>query len=818
MNKMIKKVVYKLEDFAIVIIHKFVKFLKKLRKGKYFTKKYIYKTSGFIVAFLMLSGGLFMIWFSTLKTPDINVFDDKLLGQSAKIYDRTGNVLLYDLSQKVRRSVVPLDQISPYLKNATIAIEDNDFYQHRGIKLTSLTRAVLANITERGYSQGGSTITQQVVKNSLLTKDKKLTRKIKEIFLALKLEKNLTKDEILTLYLNNSPYGGNIYGVEEATQLFFDKKASDITLAEAAIIAALPQAPSTYNPYGGKKDLLLERKNLVLSNMYKLKMITEEEYNQAKAETVVFEPRNLGSIKAAHFVMYLKEQLEKKYGTEKLSEGGFKVISTIDYEMQKKGEDIAFEYVKKNQKRFNADNGAMVAIDPKTGQILAMIGSRDYFDTEIDGNFNVATAFRQPGSAFKPFVYATAFTKGFLPQTVLFDTATEFSSECTPGGTPKSTGAVCYNPQNYEGGFKGPMTIRMALGASRNIPAVKALYLVGIQSVLNTAKALGLSNLDNASRYGLSLALGSAEVSVLDMTSAYGVFANDGVRNAPTGILRIEDAKGEVLEEFTPAPKKVLEEQVARFMNDVLADVGARNSIFVRSYFKNDVVAIKTGTTNDSRDAWTVGYTPTIAMGAWMGNNNNKPMSQIASALIVSPMWKEYMDYLLTKVEKESFIKPDEVSSDTKPFLRGVYQTSEGVVHSELFWIDRDDITGPAPTSPARDPLFVNWESSIYTGEGEGSTGTPDSPGFKINFNGANMNLPKNGTVSVSTSGGDDQTLKVDYFVNGTRVGESAIAPFNYNLNLTLLSGIETENEIKAVEQRKDGSTRTATGYFTVQE
>ncbi len=817
MNKKIKTRVNGLEDFLVIAIRKTLKFLKQLKKGRYFSKKYIYKTFSFLLAFFMLSSALFLIWFSTLKTPDINVFDDKLLGQSAKIYDRTGNILLYDLSQKVRRSVVSLDQISPYILKATIAIEDNNFYQHGGIKISSLLRAMFANISVGGYSQGGSTITQQVVKNSLLTKDKKITRKIKEIFLALKLEKNLTKDEILTLYLNNSPYGGNIYGVEEASELFFDKHAADVTLAEAAIIASLPKAPSTYNPYGGKKEALLDRKNLVLSNMYKLGMITEQEMNQAKAEVVVFQPRNLGSIKAPHFVMYLKDQLEKKYGSEKLSEGGFKIISTIDYEIQKKGEEIVFDYIKNNQKRFNAENGSMVAIDPKTGQILSMIGSRDYFDTEIDGNFNVATAYRQPGSAFKPFVFATAFNKGFLPETVLFDTATEFSSECTPGGIPKSTGAVCYNPQNYEGGFKGPMTIRMALGASRNIPAVKMIYLVGVQSTLNTAKALGLTNLDNASKYGLSLALGSAEVSVLDMTSAYGVFANDGVRNNTVGILKIENSKGEVIEEFEQAPKKVIGEQVARLMNDILADVVARNSIFIKSYFKNDTVAIKTGTTNNSRDAWTVGYTPTIVLGAWIGNNNNKPMNQIASALIVSPMWKEYMDYLLTKVTKETFIKPEDPSSDIKPFLRGLYRTEDNIVHSELYWIDKDDITGPKPSNPAKDPLFYNWESSIYVGDREPNTGV-NNIGLKIRFNSNYSNMQKNDILSLSVDGYDNQTTKIDFLVNNIKVGENSVSPFNYSFNLSSVGEINLENEIKIIEYKIDGSMRVSTDYFTVQE
>jgi membrane peptidoglycan carboxypeptidase len=361
------------------------------------------------------------------------------------------------------------------------------------------------------------------------------------------------------------------------------------------------------------------------------------------------------------------------------------------------------------------------------------------------------------------------------------------------------------------------MSIRMALGASRNIPAIKAMYLVGVQSVINTARALGVSNLDNASKYGLSLALGSGEVSVLDMTSAYGVFANDGVRNNVTAIIRIEDSDGEVLEEFEPSPKKVLEEQTARYMNDILSDVVARNSIFVKSYFKDDVVALKTGTTNNSRDAWTIGYTPTVVVGAWMGNNDNRPMSQIASALIVSPMWKQYMDYILTKVNKESFIKPEEISSDVKPFMKGVYKTADGVAHSELYWIDRDDVTGAQPRNPAADPLFYNWENSIYNESQEFSTGGTSS-NLKVNILGNKNGLPKNSTISVTVSGFSSETSKVDFLVNNVKVGESSLTPFNYNINLTLLNNINPENEIKIIEYTKDGGKKVAIDYFTIQE
>ncbi len=811
----IKNLIYKVEDFIIRLVVVLFKF-KKIHK------KRIHTFFLFCISCIFLALGIFLLWFTTLSTPSLDSFDDKLLGQSAKIYDRTGTVLLYDLSQKVRRSVVPLDNISPWIVKATISIEDKEFYTHSGFRPTAFLRATLINIKNGSYTQGGSTITQQVVKNSFLTTDKKIIRKIKEIFLALKLERNMTKDEIMTLYLNNSPYGGNIYGVEEASQVFFGKHAKDVTLPEAAILASLPKAPSTYNPYFGKKDLLLARKNLVLEEMYKSNLITQAEKEKAQEETIVFQPKNLGSIKAAHFVMYLKEQLEEKFGAKKLSEGGFTIISTIDYEIQKLGENIVAEYVAQNGKKFGAENASMVVIDPKTGQILAMIGSRDYFDTEIDGNYNIATAKRQPGSSFKPFVYATAFNKGFLPQTVLFDTPTEFSSDCTPSGTPKVTGAVCYNPQNYEGGFKGPMSIRMALGASRNIPAVKAIYLVGVQNVINTAKSMGVTGLDTADKYGLSLALGSADVSLLDMTSAYGVFANDGIRNTVTGILRIQDTKGNTVEEFATTSRRVLPEQTARMINNVLSDVIARNSIFVRSYFKNDIVALKTGTTNNSRDAWMLGYTPTFAVGAWMGNNNNKPMSQLASALTVGPMWKTFTDELLKRFPKEDFIKPDDISSDTKPFMRGLYQTTDGSTHSELFFIDKKDPTGPIPSNPAADPLYYNWEASIYNAGIETSTttnNTPVSSNISLSIEGSKFNLSRDSIIKTSVQGYDPNTLRVEYFVNNTKVGETNVSPYGYVLGLSDLSDIEPENEIKIIEYRRDGGTpRISTQIFTIQE
>lgn len=780
----------------------------------------------------------FVLWAASLRTPDLGSFDARLLGQSAKIYDRTGAVLLYDLSQKVRRTVVPFDTISPYIKNSTVAIEDSDFYNHKGIKPKSILRAILANLTTLSYGQGGSTITQQVVKNSLLTKDKDISRKVKEWILAVKLEKNATKDEILNLYLNESPYGGNIYGVEEATQAFFAKKSSEVTLAESAYIAALPQSPTALSPYGKNRQRLDDRKDLVLKQMLQLGMITQEEHDSAVTEEVKFEPKSFTGIKAPHFVMYLKEYLEDKYGDDLLQLGGLKITSTIDYELQSETEKIVGDYVKTTGvKAYKATNGAMAAVDPKTGQILMMVGSRDYFDTEIQGNFNVATAKRQPGSAFKPFVYATAFAKGLTPDTPLFDVPTEFNASCSPGGKALVTGAKCYSPENYEGGYKGLMSVRRALAESRNIPAVKALYIAGVNESIKTATDMGITGLKGASHYGLSLALGGAEVSPLDMASAYGVFAQNGVKHPTVGILKIEKTTGEIVEEFKLESGQVIDNQVARLINDILSDRYARAPIFGSNYFANErQVGIKTGTTNSSRDAWSVGYTPSISISAWMGNNNNTPMAQQASVRIVGPMWKKVMDFALTRVPIEEFEEPDPIDSTLKPYLRGSWQTSSGEVHSELFWIDRSNPKGEEPGYSSKDSLFRNFEAGIqaYTGTYSGPRGIPvvdpntstDSTtggerpqtGEALRIMSPVANSAVNGLdrIYITVAGTKTTTSQVQYYVNGSPIGTSNQNPFSFSFIPSQTPGIEDENELKAVSVDQIGKSQESKIYFSV--
>jgi 1A family penicillin-binding protein len=688
----------------------------------------------FFVGGIMAVSGL-LIWVSTLEIPDLSSFEDRRILQSTKIYDRTGEILLYDLHQDVKRTLVPFEEISRHLKNATVAIEDERFYSHFGIDLKAIMRAVVVNTTDGDLlgGQGGSTLTQQVIKNSVLERDKKLSRKVKEAILSIKLERTLTKDQILGVYLNEVPYGGTIYGVEEASQSFFGKKAADVTLAEAAYIASLPQAPTYLSPYGTNRDDLDARQKIVLDKMFAHGMISEEEYNEAKNTTVEFLPQAVTGIRAPHFVMYVREQLVQQYGEDALAERGFRVITTLDYDLQQEAERIVAEKGATNLERFKADNAGLVAADPKTGDLLVMVGSRDYFSEDIDGNFNIALASRQPGSSIKPFVYATAFTKGYLPNTILFDVKTQFSPLCPPDST--SSESPCYSPNNYNGKFLGPISMRNAMAQSLNIPAVKTLYLAGLKDSIKLATDMGLTTLTDPDRYGLTLVLGGGEVRLLDMTHAYGVFANEGVRATPRNILKIEDSRGNLVFESKVETKQVLDRNVALMISDVLTDNVARTPLWGANSlvnFKERDVASKTGSTNNLRDAWLMGYSPNLVAGAWVGNNNNNPMGGGLSGLIVTPMWREFMDYALEKLPDEKFAQPQIDLAGVKPVIRGDYIDSSMIIeqlanasstisvgnvldgmHTILYYVNRSDPRGPYPSNPAADQQFSNWEYGV---------------------------------------------------------------------------------------------------------
>lgn len=686
---------------------------------------------GFV--FLMLvGGGSLMIYVSTLKIPDLNSFDQRQVLQSTKIYDRTGTVLLYDLHQDVRRTVVPFEKISPYIKDATISIEDQNFYHHGGIDLRAILRAIVSDVLTGSPGQGGSTITQQVVKNTILVGDKSITRKIKEAILAIKMERVYTKDQILGIYLNEAPYGGTLYGAEEASQAYFGVSAANVDIAQAAYLAALPQSPTFLSPYGNHRAALDARQHRVLQNMLSQGYITKDQYDQAVAEKVTFLPPTASNIKAPHFVMYVRDQLIQKYGEDVVNQG-YKVITSLDWGMQQAAEKAVADHAAENLKKFNADNAAMVAVQPQTGDVLAMVGSSDYYNKAIDGNFNVALAPRQPGSSIKPMVYAASFLKGYTPNTIVYDVKTQFSTACAP--SDPSTQAPCYSPHDYNFKWSGPVTLRDALAQSMNIPAIKVLYLTGMQDALKLITSMGITTLTDPQKLGLTLVLGGGEVTLLQHTGAYAVFANEGVKADLRTILKVEDSNGNVIYEDPVHTSRVLDRNVALEISDVLSDNIARAPLWgynSQVYFPNRDVAVKSGTTNDLRDAWLMGYTPDLAVGAWAGNTDDSPMNSEAHGLIVTPMWREFMNYALTKVPDEKFPKPAPIDPTIKPILRGqavdttsILQSiqsgsstlSLGTVadhmHSILYYVNKDNPLGPPPSNPTVDPQYKYWEYGV---------------------------------------------------------------------------------------------------------
>ncbi len=680
-------------------------------------KKHKIKTLLCLLGALFVLIGLFFLWAATLPLPDLSSLSQIRVDQSVKLYDRTGQVLLYDISNKnIQRTSVTLDQVSPNIQNAIISIEDPNFYTNHGVEFKAVLRALYVDLTHAGLDQGGSTITQQVIKNTILTNDKSLVRKLKEWILSFKLERVLTKQQILELYVNQVPYGGTMYGVEEAAETFFGKHASEVDLAEGAYLAAVLPAPSYYSPYGPNKADLDARKNLVLDEMFAHGYITAEEQGDAKAEQVVFVPEQSSSIQAPHFVFYVEQYLEEKYGEDAIQTSGWKVTTTLDATMQAEAESIVKAGALGNATKFNASNAGLIALDPTNGQILVMVGSRNYFDTQIDGAYNVTLADRQPGSAFKPFAYAEAFSKGYTPDTVLWDVPTQFSTSCSPTDVSNDT-PPCYSPVNYDGKFRGPMTLRDAIAQSINVPSVKVLYLAGIADTLQLAKSMGISTLGDANQYGLTLVLGGGEVTLLDMSSAYGAFATDGTHYPPTAVLKIEDANGAVIEDNSqPAGTQVLQPQIAEEINDILSDPVARAPLGENSLvsFPGYDVAVKTGTTNNYKDAWTIGYTPNLVVGIWAGNNDNSPMTHEVSGFIVGPMWNQFMTYALPTRPTQYFTRTTIDESGLKPILRGVWQNagSDGALHEILYWLNKNDPAGPTPPNPT-DPQYTRWDTGL---------------------------------------------------------------------------------------------------------
>jgi len=619
-----------------------------------------------------------VFFYAYYNTIDATALTNRKVSETTLIYDRTGEHILYRLYGEENRKLVSHDLLPDTLRNATIAIEDERFYKHVGIDVIGIMRALRKNYQEGGTVEGASTITQQVAKNALLTREKTIVRKFKEAVLAIKIERTYTKDEILDLYLNLVPYGSNTYGAEVAAKTYFNKSALDLSLDEAAVIAAIPKATTTYSPYSGNDDLLRTRQETILRKMGELEMYSSDEINVALQEETLKKVLPFREeIEAPHFVFYVREELEKLYDKEALERGGLKVYTTLDYDMQKRAEKIVSEYADQLP-QYGASNAALVAVNPQSGAVESMVGSIDYFDRENDGNVNVALQLRQPGSSFKPIVYAAAFEKGYQPETLLYDVTTSFGVD----GAGNE-----YKPDNFDGRKHGLVSIRKAMQGSLNIPAVKALYLVGKDDAIDFAEKLGFTTFAERNRFGLSLVLGGGEVKLLEEVGAFASFANDGVRAPVHGISRVVSPTGEEVN-LTPEPERVMSEQTARKINSVLSDNKAREYVFGRQNvlsFEDKTVAAKTGTTQSNRDALLMGYTKSLAVGVWVGNNDATFMREGAlGSTVAGPLWRQFIEAEIADAPDEPFPDYDVVESDLKMVTGRRPQRSGAVRYFEV--------------------------------------------------------------------------------------------------------------------------------------
>jgi len=775
--------------------------------------------------------GLIVIGVYSRDLPDPDKLIDRQVAQSTKIYDRTGESLLYEISGDQKRTIIELEDLPDYAAQAVIALEDKTYYEHSGFNYRRLVLAVIKKLTgSRG--PGASTLTSQLVKNAILSPERTISRKLKEFILVFQIERKFDKDQILQLYLNEIPYGSTAYGIESAANYYFDKSARDINIAESALLAAIIQRPTFYSPYGNNVDRLLARKDVTLNLMAEQGFITEAERDEAKAFELDFKAKR-EEITAPHFVFHVREQLVEKYGEHLVNQGGLVVKTTLDLEKQVIAEEVIEEQHEANLNN-GASNNALVSLDPKTGEILAMVGSVDYFDEEIDGQVNVATRPRQPGSSMKPIVYTLAWARGYSPATMVFDVVTKFPA----------TGNV-YEPKNYDLSERGPVSLRKALQGSLNIPAVKALYLVGVNNFLDFAEELGYSTFEDRSRFGLSVVLGGAEVTLLEHTAAYATLAANGEYHEPLALLEVSTNEGEVLDTFESKSRQAIDENIAKITTNVLSDNGARAFVFGLGsplQLGSRPAAAKTGTTNDYRDAWTMGYTPSLATGVWGGNNDFSEMNRGAGgSLVAAPIWQAYMLKALEDTPVESFA-PATLPKPEKAVLSGqgfgftqvtIDRASEKLAtdltpesfreerlfieaHSILHYIDKSNPNGPIPVPPS-DPQYSNWEDAVQRwvqeridsnepifedtedrGIPEGITieyGLPptEEDDLHIPSNQPSLSIvsPSNNeelqtrsiNVSVNTTA-NRGIARVEYFLDDVFIGTSATAPYTFNGSL----------------------------------
>ncbi|MCD4705419.1 penicillin-binding protein, partial [bacterium] len=783
---------------------------------------------------LILLGGIFSViafaWYSK-DLPDPNKIIDRSIIQSTKIYDRTGEHLLYDIHGDQQRTLIDINNLPEYVVNATIAIEDRTFYEHKGISVWGIIRGQIMPRLQGKRIQGGSTITQQFIKNAVLTNKRSLSRKIKEWILSYQIEQKYSKQEILKMYFNEIPYGSVAYGIESAANIYFDKHAQDLSIAESAILAALPKAPTYYSPYGPNRDKLILRQQTILNLMLEQKLISPEEHTSAKAEELIFKKAK-NNIRAPHFVFYVKEILSATLGERMIEQGGLKVITTLDYKKQEAAEKIITEKTENYPEKWNANNAALLTLDVKTGDILAMLGSRDFFNDEIDGQVNVVLASRQPGSSIKPFIYTLGFEKGYQPETILFDVETTFKTDIGN-----------YNPLNYDLETHGPISLRQALAGSLNIPAVKLMYLVKIPDTLDFLKKFGYSTIKDASNYGLSLVLGGLEVRMIEHLNAFTTLARGGIKKPTQAILKVEDSSGKIIYEAdNEKGKRVIEEDAVRKTNKSLSDNSARSFIFGENNYLtlgNKPATAKTGTTNDFNDAWTIGFTPHVATAVWIGNNDNQKMKTgAAGGAIAAPIWNAYMreitkDYPadgFADYQRETIDRPmlsGNISQEIKVkieketnLLAGEYTPPSMIiektfrkVHNILHYINSYDPLGPSPENPGDDPNYNSWEEAVlkWAIEEEVDTSDPpteyeqkyllqNQPELTINYPNKNQNIPsENINFQIETKAKDGFYIdRVVYKIDGRFIGSTRNEPYNYQYKFN--SGIKNgEHELNVL-------------------
>lgn len=777
---------------------------KKVSKRKLWLKRLGIAAAICVAVGIITVVGVFA-WVSK-DLPDPNKIGDRLVAESTVIYDKTGTVLLYEAGKDIKRTSIKPEEVPALVKWATIDVEDKNFYSHPGFDWRGILRSAGINILSN-QKVGGSTLTQQFIKQAIVGSEKKYTRKIKELILAIQLEKKYSKDEILTMYLNEINYGGVNYGIAAATNSYFGKKPADLTLAEAATLAGIPQRPTTYI---NDMEKLKARRDYVLDQMVEQGHATKEEAEKAKAESINLEQAVVYK-KAPHFVDYVITQLEDDFGPNFMNQG-LKVTTTLDWDKQQLAEKVVSENMDL-VRQYGGSNAGLVHLDAKTGQILAMVGSYDYYAEDYDGQVNVAIANRQPGSSFKPVAYYTAFSRGYTPDTVLFDLTTTF---------PIDSGS--YTPHNYSGSTSGPLTMKQALGRSLNIPAVKTLYLAGLNNVLDVADSLGYSTFKDRSRYGLALVLGGGEVKLLEHTSAFATFAREGVRHPAASIIKVENKKGDVLYEWKNQETQILDQASAQTINQVLSNPTNRGGMFQWLSIKGHTVAAKTGTTQEFHDAWSLGYTPSYAVGVWVGNNDNTAMKNGADGSIVAaPIWNSYFSQILNGLPDEKFNAPPpknasksvlwgdsgttvkkKVDKITKKIIPDeclaqypaeyIEEKEFKEVHTILYYVNKDDPNGPGPKNPQSDPMFSAWEGPIqawaknqpdyYTKEtemekcdlrasGQKPTITLSYPADKTFLNNSTFSIKISYTVSSQR-----QATKVVYLIDNNAVDTKTAAPF----------------------------------------